>query len=313
DYEGGLETGYAKAVEAVIEAVARNQESGVRSQESEVRSRKSGVEDSTGSLDSGLLSRDCKINVLVGSHLSPADFTDLREMIESFGLKPVILPDLSALDGSRQGFSAIASGGTKTGEIETMGDSGVTIAIGLSMEGPARVLKERFGNEYRVFESVSGLRDMDTFMETLSAISGRRMPQRYERQRRVLIDGMRDAHFYFGGKGVCTALEPDLSVQLSRVLGEMGAEVDLSVVPSRAASIDGIYAKDVLVGDFFSIDGEFDLLISNSHAEDTAKRLGVPLYQMGFPVYKVLGNNSRVTIGYRGTLMMINEMANSLL
>lgn len=306
DYEGGLETGYAKAVEAVIESVVRGHESGVRNQGT-------GVEDSTGSPDTELLSRNSNINVLVGSHLSPADFTELREMIESFGLKPVILPDLSALDGSRQEFSAIASGGTKTGEIETMGGSGVTIAIGLSMEGPARVLKERFGIEYRLFESVSGLRDMDAFMETLSAISGRRMPRRYERQRRVLIDGMRDAHFYFGGKVVCTALEPDLSVQLSRVLGEMRAEVDLSVVPSRAASIDRIYAKNILVGDFFSIDGEFDLLISSSHAEDTAKRLGVPLYQMGFPVYKVLGNNSRVTIGYRGTLMMINEMANSLL
>ena len=34
---------------------------------------------------------------------------------------------------------------------------------------------------------------------------------------------------------------------------------------------------------------------------------------MGFPVYKVLGNNSRVTIGYRGTLSMINEAANLLM
>ena len=223
DYEGGLETGYAKAVEAVIESVARNQES-------EVRSRKSGVEGTTGSLDSGLLSRDSKINVLVGSHLSPADFTELREMIESFGLEPVILPDLSALDGSRQEFSAIASGGTKTGEIATMGGSGVSIAIGLSMKGPARVLKERFGIEYRVIESVSGLRDMDAFMETLSAISGRRMPQRYERQRSVLVDGMRDAHSCLGNKKVCLALEPDLSVQISSVLERMGADVELSII-----------------------------------------------------------------------------------
>ncbi|MBI1811711.1 MAG: nitrogenase iron-molybdenum cofactor biosynthesis protein NifN, partial [Nitrospirae bacterium] len=46
--------------------------------------------------------------------------------------------------------------------------------------------------------------------------------------------------------------------------------------------------------------------------EDTAKRLGAPLYQMGFPVYKVLGNNHRITIGYWGTLTMINEAANLL-
>ena len=59
--------------------------------------------------------------------------------------------------------------------------------------------------------------------------------------------------------------------------------------------------------------GNFDLLISNSHAEDTAKRLGAPLYQMGFPVYKVLGNSHKVTIGYRGTLGLINDIANLFL
>jgi nitrogenase molybdenum-cofactor synthesis protein NifE len=305
DYEGGLETGYAKAVEAVLESVVKRRKAEGRRLEAE-------VEDLADSPDAGRLSRNCKVNVLVGSHLTPADFTELREMIESFGLKPVILPDLSALDGSRQEFSALASGGTRTSEIETMGSAGFALAIGMSMEGPARLLKESFGIEYTLFESLSGLQGVDAFMETLSALSGRQLPPKYERQRRVLIDGMRDAHFYFGGKRVCMALEPDLSVQVSRVLSEMGAEVGLSVVPSRAASVAGIYAGNVLVGDFFSTDGNFDLLISNSHGTDTAKRLGVPLYQTGFPVYKVLGNNSRIAIGYRGTLVMVNEMANLL-
>jgi len=287
DYEGGLETGYAKAVERVIEVVVRGQGTGERA-------------DSPG------------INVLAGSHLTPADFTELREMIESFGLNPVVLPDLAALDGSRQGFSTLASGGTRTKDIERMGDAAFTLAIGMSMEGPARLLKERFGIEYTVFESLSGLQGVDAFMETLSALSGRRMPDRYERQRRVLVDGMRDAHFYLGGKRVCTALEPDLSIQVSRVLSETGAEVGLSVVPTQAASLERIHAKSVLVGDLFSIDGEFDLLIASSHGTDTAERLGVPLYQTGFPVYKVLGINSKVTVGYRGSLIMINDIANLL-
>ncbi len=285
DYEGGMESGYAKAVEAVVASVA-------------------------GSRKPATSIHGSRINVLAGSHLTPAEFTELREMIEAFGLDPVILPDLSALDGSRQEFSVLASGGTKTTEIETMGCSGFTMAIGMSMEGAAKILKEKFGIEYTMFGSLSGLRGVDAFIETLSALSGRPVPPKYERQRRVLIDGMRDAHFYFGGKRACMALEPDLSVQVSMLLDETGAEVSLSVVPTRSASLGGIYARHVRVGDLFSIDGEFDLLIASSHAEDAAVRLGAPLYQMGFPVYKILGNNSRVTIGYRGTLMMINEMAN---
>jgi nitrogenase molybdenum-iron protein alpha/beta subunit len=245
----------------------------------------------------GLRFTERQINVLVGSHLTPVDFTELREIIESFGLKPIMLPDLSALDGSRQGFSALALGGTTIDDIRAMGSSGFTIAIGASMESAAMLLKERFDVEYKVLESVSGLRDTGVLMETLSLLSGKTIPHKYDRQRRVLIDGMRDAHFYYGGKRICLALENDLSLQMSNWLGEMGPAIEMVDVNSE---------------DLFSIEGDFDLLISNSHAEDTAKRLGVPLYQMGFPVYKVLGNNHRVTIGYRGTLGLINDIANVL-
>jgi nitrogenase molybdenum-iron protein alpha/beta subunit len=208
-----------------------------------------------------------------------------------------MLPDLSALDGSRQGFSSLSVGGTKIDEIRNMGASVFTIAIGACMEPAAMILKESFGIEYRVFESISGLKDTDMFMEALSKLSGKQSPAKYERQRRILIDGMRDAHFYYGSKKICLALERDLSLQMSIWLDEMGAEIEMVDVNSE---------------DLFSIQGDFDLLISNSHAEDTAKRLGVPLYQMGFPVYKILGNNHKVTIGYMGTLGLINDIANVL-
>ncbi|MBI5665636.1 MAG: nitrogenase iron-molybdenum cofactor biosynthesis protein NifE [Nitrospirae bacterium] len=288
DYEGGLETGYVKAVEAVLGAI----------------------------LTCPLPLASCpehQINVLAGSHLTPADFTELREIIESFGLKPIILPDLSALDGSRQGFSALAVGGTTVDDIAAMSKSAFTLAIGASMEPPAKLLNEKFGIEYSVAESLSGLNDTDIFMRMLSFLSGNPLPVKYERQRKILIDGMRDAHFYLSGKKVCTALEPDLSIQTSRWLKEMAVDVELAVVPVNSGAAAMISAINIVAGDLHSINGDFDLLISNSHAEDTADRLGVPLYQMGFPVYKVMGYTSRTTIGYRGSLAMINEAANLLL
>jgi nitrogenase molybdenum-iron protein alpha/beta subunit len=124
---------------------------------------------------------------------------------------------------------------------------------------------------------------------------------------------MRDAHFYFGGKKICIALEPDLAVQTSKWLDEMGTVVELAVIPTLSDAADRIQAAEVLIGDLFSITGEFDALIANSHAESTAGRLGITLYEMGFPVYKTFGYTSKVTIGYRGTLAMISEMANLLM
>ena len=292
DYDGGLETGYSAAVEALTSLAGHNQPGTKRSKD--------------------------RINVLAGCHLTPADFLELREIIESFGLHPVMLPDLSALDGSRQGFSALASGGTSLDEIRTICDAEFTLAVGMSLEPPARKLKERFDIEYKTLESIAGLRDTDTLMETLALLSGNSMPSKYARQRRILMDGMRDAHFYFGNKKVITALEPDLSVQTSRWLSEMGAEVVLSVIPHAAASGKSIEAREVITGDLRDVHnydtgnsrGKPDLLISNSHGEDTSLRNGIPLYQIGFPLHKLMGGNARITVGYKGTLTLINDVAN---
>jgi len=285
DYDGGLETGYAKAIEKII-----------------------------ASLELGAGSSELKqINVLGGSHLTPADFSEIRSTVEAFGLKAVMLPDLSALDGSRQGVSPLALGGTRVDELGTMGASKFTIVFGKSLEPAARMLEKRTGTAYQVFDSATGLGDTDEFLQALSRISGNSIPRHYDRQRRVLVDAMRDAHFFFGGKKVCVALEPDHALQTAKWISAMGAFVELAVIPTLSSAAEHISAREVRIGDLYSIQGPFDVLISNSHAESAAKRLGVPLYEMGFPVYKSIGYTAKITSGYRGTQAMMNEMANLLM
>ena len=285
DYAGGLETGFAKATEALLHLVRP--------------------------VRSGLIWN--QVNILAGPHLTPADYTELREIIEAFGLKPIILPDLSALDGSRQGMSPLAVGGTSVDDIQSMSASVFTLAIGQSMEASASILKERFGIGYKIFEGISGLKDSDMLMETLLMLGAGTMPEKFARQRRILVDNMRDAHFYFGGKKICLALEPDLSLQTSRWLAEMGADVGLAIVPHYSPAVDKVCAEEAVIGDLHSVRGGSDLLITSSHGEETAKRLDIPLYQLGFPVYKQIGAVHRLTIGYRGALTLINEAANLMM
>lgn len=297
DYAGSLEGGYALAVEALLGLTGKVHLAFQRSGTA-VTSRPgnaSGAASTTNATNSARAKK--QINVLIGPHLTPADFSELRDIIESFDLIPVILPDLSALDGSRKDFTALTSGGTRVSDIKGMGLSVYTLAIGTSMEPAAKRLSDKFGITYQVLESISGLKDSDVLMHTLSHISGNQMPDRYKRQRRILVDGMRDAHFYYIDKKACVALEGDLATQVARWLFEVGAEVDL--------------ASDLLTGDK-AAEGDFDLLIASSHGEEMAKQMNVPLYEMGFPVYKTLGYNSKVTIGYRGTLTLVNEVANLL-
>jgi nitrogenase molybdenum-cofactor synthesis protein NifE len=286
DYEGGLESGYRRAVEALLSLA------GGRTVEEVGK----------------VIAR--QVNVLAGSHLSPADFNELREIFESFDLSPILLPDLSSLDGSRQGISPLAVGGTTIEEVRRLGGAVFTIAIGASMEAPARMLREKFGIEYRLFESLADLGEIDAFFYLLSMLSGRPVSQKYGRQKRIFIDGVRDAHFVTAGKKVCLALEADHAVQQSRLLSGAGMEIPLAVIPTEAAGAGKIQAERVMVSDLFSIKGQFDLIVANSHGTDAAKKLGAPLYQIGFPVYKLFGNTARLTIGYKGALETINEIAN---
>jgi nitrogenase molybdenum-cofactor synthesis protein NifE len=293
DYDGGLETGYAKAVEAVIRSLAGSRQP-------------KGQTPSTAA-HSGV------INVLIGSHLTPGDVGELRDIIESFGLRPIMLPDLSALDGSRRDFSALAGGGTTVEQIAGMGGADFTIGIGMSLEPAAKLLQQTCGIGYTMFDTLSGLTAADQLMQMLSRISNHPVPAKYERQRNILIDNMRDAHAFFGGKKACIALESDLAIQTSKWLGEMGASVELAVIPELSDAADRIRASEIKIGDLHSITGAYDVLIANSHAEATAHRIKTPLYELGFPVYKSLGYTSKVTIGYRGSLTLVHEVGTLLM
>ncbi len=300
DYDGGLEAGYAKAVEGVI----RSAECGVMSAESPL---------ALPSPQGERIKVRGQINILAGPHLTPADVGEVKEIIEDFGMNAILLPDLSALDGSRKGISPLAAGGTTLEDLGRMGGSAYTIALGMSMEPAAQLLKRKHGIEYQVFESAAGISSSDALMRTLSRISGMPVPRKYERQRAILVDAMRDAHAFFGGEKAYIALEPDLAVQISVVIDEMGGVVEQAVIPSLSPAADRIRARDVRIGDLFSINGACDLLVANSHGESTAKRIGAPLYEIGFPVCKSFGYTSKTTVGYRGTLAMIHEIANLLM
>jgi nitrogenase molybdenum-iron protein alpha/beta subunit len=96
----------------------------------------------------------------------------------------------------------------------------------------------------------------------------------------------------------------------------MGAEVHAAVSPTKSRLLEDLPVESVTIGDLEDLemmgDGA-DLLITNSHGEALAKKLGIPLYRMGYPIYDRLGNGHRCTVGYRGTMELLFEVGNMLL
>jgi nitrogenase molybdenum-iron protein NifN len=293
DFTGCLESGFALAVKAIIEFVV--------------------PEDTT-----KVGRRKKQVNILAGAHLTPGDLEHIKELVEAFGLRPLVLPDVGdALDGhlTEAAFSPLSVGGTPVTEISTMGESAATLVLGHALFDAADLLRQRTGVPDFRFDSLMGLENVDAFVAALSEISGLPVPEKIERQRAQLQDAMVDTHFMLGFAKVAIAADADLLYGLSRLVADIGCEVTAAVAPSKSPVLEAVPAAEVKLGDLEDLEKTIkengaDLIICNSHAVDTARRLGLPLYRAGFPQYDLIGGYQKLWVGYRGTRQTLFDLAN---
>jgi nitrogenase molybdenum-iron protein NifN len=256
-----------------------------------------------------------QVNLLAGSHLTPADIEEIRDTVEAFGLAPIILPDISgSLDGHvADAYVPTTLGGTTLDDIRRMGRSVITLALGLHMEPAARRLEARCGVPVETFPRLTGLLAWDRFIAALARISGKPVPQAIRRRRSQLLDAMLDGHFFFGEKKIAIAAEPDLLFTLANFLADMGCTIGAAVSPTQNPVLEKIPAARVVIGDLDDLEqaaGDCDLIISHSHGRRVAERLGTIFFPAGFPVFDRLGAAQRLSVGYRGTRDLIFDIGN---
>ncbi|WP_027168920.1 nitrogenase iron-molybdenum cofactor biosynthesis protein NifN [Mesorhizobium sp. WSM3224] len=289
DFDGAIEEGWAKAVTAMIEGITRPGE--------QVR-------------------QASKVAVLPGWNLTVADIEHLREVVESFGLQPVVLPDVSgSLDGMvPDRWVPTTYGGTSVKDIRELGTAAHCIAIGEHMRCPAEALQRLTGVPYMLSQSLIGLQAVDRLISFLSMISGAAVPVTVRRRRAQLQDALLDGHFHFGGKKIAIAAEPDQLYQLATFFVGMGAEIAAAVTTAETSRIlETIPAESVQVGDLGDLEAlaaGTDLIVTHSHGRQAAARLGIPLMRVGFPIFDRLGSQHKLTILYQGTRDLLFEAAN---
>jgi nitrogenase molybdenum-iron protein NifN len=262
--------------------------------------------------DSGLSRR---VNVLPGSHISPGDIDELRDIFEAFNLDPCFFPDLSgSLDGHiPDEFTPTTLGGASLEQVSKMGSACWTIAIGEQMRGAAITLEHRTGVPYKLFDRLTGLAANDALMGFLSTISGMHVPAKYRRQRSQLVDAMLDGHFHFGGKKVTVAAEPDLLATMTHWLHEMGCEIQAAISTAESPVLETIPVSEVLLGDLEDLEtlsAGADLIVTHSHGRQASDQLGIPLFRIGIPTFDRLGAGHQVTVGYKGTRNLLFDIGN---
>lgn len=295
DFAGCLETGYAATVaEIIAELVPESNRAGTRRRQ---------------------------VNVLAGPMLTPGDLEHVRDLIERFDLRPVFVPDVSdSLDGhlTDADFSPLTVGGTPVSELRTLGEAAATLVVGASMGKAGDILEKRTGVPTYRFDHIYGLRATDALVAALAEISGFKVPERIERQRAQLQDAMVDAHFMLGFLRVAIAADPDQLNAFAHSIREMGGEIVAAVAAGDGPALQKLPVATVKIGDLEDLETlaqerQAELLIGNSHAVQSAERLGLPVLRCGFPLYDIVGGYQKTFAGYVGARQTLFDLANLVL
>ena len=196
------------------------------------------------------------------------------------------------------------------------------------MRGTAAALLElRFGVPRQPLGLPIGIRATDLFLERLAACAGRPIPSRYPAERGRLIDAYVDGHKYLSGKRAVVYGEEDLVAALAGFLGEIGVRPILCGSGGRSGRLAQVLAElgplaaeaEVRQGvDFLELEEALagqvpDLLIGSSKGYALARKLGVPLVRVGFPIHDRLGAGRLLHLGYRGTQELFDRLVNTLI
>lgn len=296
DFSGCLESGFAATVHEIIKSLVPN--AGVKGSRVGARRR--------------------QVNVLVSPMLTPGDLEALRELIEPFNLRPLLLPDLSdSLDGSLtdEEFSPVTIGGTPVSELASLGEAIATLVIGASLRKAGELLQQKTGVPSYQFDHLYGLLANDALIATLARISEQPVPPSIERQRSQLQDAMLDTHFMLGQLRIAIAADPDQLNAFTHLVQGMGADVVAAISAANAPILADMPVANIKIGDLEDLElmakqGKAQLLIGNSHAAASAERLGIPLLRAGFPLYDLIGGYQKTWIGYRGSRQTLFDLAN---
>ena len=266
--------------------------------------------------------------------VSPADTRYLKEVMEAFELNPTVLPDISlTLDApALVDYEKLPSGGTPISEIRRLGGSRSVIEFGRAIAGSStagKFLEDRFSIPHHGLGAPIGLRETDSFFQTLEEISGRQTPLSHTLERGRLIDAYVDGHKYLFDQRAVVYGEEDLVIGLTAFLAEIGVKPVLCASGGRSRRLEQAIremTEDLLPEppivmegvDFYQI-AEYaeslkpQLLIGNSKGYQLSRQWKIPLIRVGFPIHDRFGGHRILHLGYRGAQMLLDGIVNAVI
>lgn len=272
-----------------------------------------------------------KVAILPG-FVNPGDMREMKRLAKEMGVPYTMLPDTSGvMDSPMTGkFELYPKGGTTVEEIETLGDSSLTLAFGkATSEVPAEALTKKCGVPNKLLPLPIGIGRTDEYIMALQSFKKEAVPYSIEEERGQLVDILIDIHPYTYNKKVAIFGDPDTVLSIAEFVLEMGMIPKYMVTGTpgvefeKAAEdlfmkfgIEGCKAK--AAGDLFELHQWIkaegvDLLIGGTHGKYIARAEDIPFVRAGFPIIDRYIHSYMPLVGYKGGMRLAELIANALL
>jgi nitrogenase molybdenum-iron protein NifN len=271
---------------------------------------------------------------LMPGMVSPADIRHLKQIMSDCGIRAAVLPDYSeTLDGPMWSmYHKIPPGGISVDSITAMAGASAGIELGRILAGQksaAKDLEETCKVKCLSLGLPMGIQETDRLFEALADITGRPMPEKYEKQRGRLIDAYADGHKYVSGMRAVIYGEQDFVCGMAAFAAEIGMIPVLCASGAKtgrmekaiAAVVDPeVFGKIRIMegADFVDIEEaaaglDPQIFLGSSKGHSISRKLGVPLVRAGFPVHDRFGAPRLLHLGYRGAAHMFDRIVNAVI
>ncbi|TWH46041.1 nitrogenase molybdenum-iron protein NifN [Sporomusa sp. KB1] len=274
--------------------------------------------------------RHNKVNIIIPS-ISPADIRELKRLLTAMDLEYMLCPDIAdTLDRPylANNYSKLPAGGTPIADLYRMGGAPATIEMGVTLDGsvsPGKYLEDTFGVPLYSVPLPIGIQNTDAFMGAIEAINGRKRPADIENERGRLIDAMIDSHKYnFAGRSAIFG-DPELVYAVTQLCLENGIR-PVVVTGDKSGNLSRLLPKTEMSAETVVLsDPDFDLVqqqakagaaniaIGHSDGRFLTERDHIPLVRLGFPIHDRVGGQRLLSIGYTGSMNLLDRITNTLL
>ncbi|NOX21065.1 MAG: nitrogenase molybdenum-iron protein subunit beta [Nitrospirae bacterium] len=279
---------------------------------------------STGSNDS--------INIIMGFDTYTGNTREIKRILNTMGIRYRILSDISdVLDSPNTGQYVMYPGGTPLRELSDAPGAIATVSLQAHCtEKTGELIKQSWNQQFLSGPPPIGIENTDRFLEEISRLTGRTIPDELEAERGRAVDAMVDSHPYIHGKRFALVGDPDLLLGLISFIMEMGGE-PVHIVCTNGGKRFEEQAREILGSSYHGRNAEIytgrdmwhlrsllftepvDLIVGNSYAKFLWKDTGIPLVRIGFPIFDRHHLHRYPIVGYQGVINLVNWLVNTVL